>query len=180
MNLKYNHVLITGGAGYCGSLLVPQILDMGYQVTVYDIQYYGSEFLPKNHPNLKVVKGDIRDIDKLKPLMIGVDAVLHLACISNDASFELDKELSTTVNMDAFEPIVKIAKNAGVKRFIYASSSSVYGISEELNVREDHPLLPLTLYNKFKGLCEPIYRFRLCWCDFSTCNCLWLWATSAT
>jgi len=156
MNLKYNHVLITGGAGYCGSLLVPQILDMGYQVTVYDIQYYGSEFLPKNHPNLKVVKGDIRDIDKLKPLMIGVDAVLHLACISNDASFELDKELSTTVNMDAFEPIVKIAKNAGVKRFIYASSSSVYGISEELNVREDHPLLPLTLYNKFKGLCEPI------------------------
>tara|TARA_B100001250_G_scaffold414170_1_gene451040 strand:+ start:1214 stop:2227 length:1014 start_codon:yes stop_codon:yes gene_type:complete len=156
MNLKFNRVLITGGAGYCGSLLVPQMLDMGYQVIIYDIQYYGSEFLPKSHPNLKIVKGDIRDIDKLKPLMIGVDAVLHLACISNDASFELDEELSTTVNMDAFEPIVKIAKNAGVKRFIYASSSSVYGISEEPNVREDHPLLPLTLYNKFKGLCEPI------------------------
>ncbi len=156
MNLKYNHVLITGGAGYCGSLLVPQMLDMGYQVTVYDIQYYGSEFLPKSDSNLKVVKGDIRDIDKLKSLMIGVDAVLHLACISNDASFELDEELSTTVNMDAFEPIVKIAKDAGVKRFIYASSSSVYGISEEPDVREDHPLLPLTLYNKFKGLCEPI------------------------
>ena len=156
MNLKYNHVLITGGAGYCGSLLVPQMLDMGYQVTIYDIQYYGSGFLRKSHPNLKVVKGDIRDINKLKPLMIGVDAVLHLACISNDASFELDEELSTTVNMDAFEPIVKIAKKVGVKRFIYASSSSVYGISEEPDVREDHPLLPLTLYNKFKGLCEPI------------------------
>mgnify|MGYP006085161323 CR=1 FL=1 len=156
MNLKFNHVLITGGAGYCGSVLVPQMLDMGYKVTVYDIQYYGSEFLPLTHPKLTVIKGDIRDINKLEPLMADVDAVLHLACISNDASFELDEELSTTVNMDAFEPIVLAAKNAGVRRFIYASSSSVYGISEEPDVKEDHPLLPLTLYNKFKGLCEPI------------------------
>ena len=156
MNLKFNHVLITGGAGYCGSVLVPQMLDMGYQVTVYDIQYYGSEFLSLTHPKLTVIKGDIRDINKLEPLMADVDAVLHLACISNDASFELDEELSTTVNMDAFEPIVLAAKDAGVRRFIYASSSSVYGISEEPDVKEDHPLLPLTLYNKFKGLCEPI------------------------
>ncbi len=156
MTPKFNHVLVTGGAGYCGSVLVPQMLDMGYNVTVYDIQYYGSNFLPLDNPNLTVIQGDIRDIGKLEPLMAGVDAVLHLACISNDASFELDENLSTTVNMNAFEPIVIAAKKAGVKRFIYASSSSVYGISEEPNVKEDHPLVPLTLYNKYKGACEPI------------------------
>ena len=156
MALKFNHVLITGGAGYCGSVLVPQMLDIGYRVTVYDIHYYGCEFLPLNNPNLTVIKGDIRDIGKLEPLMANVDAVLHLACISNDASFELDENLSTTVNMDAFEPIVLGAKKARVKRFVYASTSSVYGISKEPDIKEDHPLVPLTLYNKYKGLCEPI------------------------
>jgi len=156
MKNEFNHILVTGGAGYCGSILVPQMLDMGYQITVYDIQYYGCDFLPLDHPKLRVVDGDIRDINKLEPLISGVDAILHLACISNDASFELNENLSTSVNMDAFEPMVKAAKQAGVKRFIYASSSSVYGISEEPDVKEDHPLLPLTLYNKYKGLCEPI------------------------
>jgi nucleoside-diphosphate-sugar epimerase len=156
MALKFNHVLVTGGAGYCGSVLVPQMLDMGYKVTVYDIQYYGFAFLPLDNPSLKVIQGDIRDIEKLAPLMTGVDAVLHLACISNDASFELDENLSTTVNLDAFEPIVIAAKKAGVKRFVYASSSSVYGISEAPNVKEDHPLVPLSLYNKYKGMCEPL------------------------
>ena len=156
MTLKYNHVLVTGGAGYCGSVLIPQLLDIGYKITVYDIQYYNCDFLPLNNPNLSVVKGDVRDIDKLGPLMSDVDAVLHLACISNDASFELDENLSTTVNLDAFEPIVIAAKKAGVKRFVFASSSSVYGISKERDVKEDHPLVPLTLYNKYKGMCEPV------------------------
>jgi nucleoside-diphosphate-sugar epimerase len=156
MKLKFTHILVTGGAGYCGSVLVPQMLDMGYRVTVYDIQYYGCDFLPLEKPNLTVIQGDIRDIEKLEPLMADVDAVLHLACISNDASFELDENLSTSVNMDAFEPIVLAAKKSGVKRFVFASTSSVYGISEEPDVKEGHPLVPLTLYNKFKGLCEPI------------------------
>lgn len=156
MTLKFNHVLVTGGSGYCGSVLVPQMLDMGYRVTVYDIQYYGCDFLPLDNPNLTVIQGDIRNVERLAPLMEDVDAVLHLACISNDASFELDENLSTSVNLDAFEPIVLAAKKAGVQRFIFASSSSVYGISEVPNVKEDHPLVPLTLYNKYKGLCEPI------------------------
>lgn len=154
--MRFKNVLVTGGAGYAGSLLVPQLLDLGYKVTVFDIQYFGDEFLPKDNPNLKVVKGDIRDAAKLAAACKGIDVVINLACISNDASFELDEKLSTTINLDAFEPMVLAAKNAGVKRFIYASSSSVYGVSESPDVTEDHPLVPLTLYNKYKGMCEPL------------------------
>jgi nucleoside-diphosphate-sugar epimerase len=150
------HMLVTGGAGYVGSLLVPQLLDLGYRVTAYDICYFGSDFLPLKNPNFKLVQGDIRDTAKLAEAFKGVDIVISLACISNDASFELDESLSTTVNLDAFEPMVKAAKAAGVKRFIYASSSSVYGVSDKPDVTEDHPLVPLTLYNKYKGMCEPL------------------------
>ncbi len=156
MAIKFEKLLVTGGAGYCGSVLVPQLLDMGYKVTVYDIMYYGSDFLPKDNPNLTVVEGDIRDVEKLSQALEGQDAVLSLACISNDASFVLDENLSTSVNLDAFEPMVAAAKKAGVKRFVYASSSSVYGVSDQPDVTEDHPLVPLTLYNKYKGMCEPI------------------------
>ena len=151
----FKNILVTGGAGYVGSLLVPQLLDAGYKVTAYDIMYFGDDFLPKKNPNLKIVKGDIRDTPKLGETLKGIDAVISLACISNDASFELDEKLSTSINLDAFEPMVIAAKKAGVKRFIYASSSSVYGVSDAPDVTEDHPLVPLTLYNKYKGMCEP-------------------------
>jgi nucleoside-diphosphate-sugar epimerase len=149
-------VLITGGAGYVGSRLVPQLLDLGHEITVYDMLYYGSDFLPMDNPRLKIVDGDLRDTGKLAANLEGIEMVIHLACISNDASFVLDETLSETVNFDAFEPMVIAAKQAGVKRFIYASTSSVYGVSEVQNVTEDHPLVPLTLYNKFKGMCEPL------------------------
>jgi nucleoside-diphosphate-sugar epimerase len=152
------NVLVTGGAGYVGSLLTPQLLEDGYNVTVYDILYFGDFFLPKDHPNLKVVEGDIRDTKRLREALAGQDAVISLACISNDASFELDERLSTSVNLEAFEPMVMAAKEAGVRRFIYASSSSVYGVSDAPDVTEDHPLVPLTLYNKYKGMCEPILQ----------------------
>ena len=149
-------VFITGGAGYCGSLLVPQLLSKGYEVKVYDAMFYGNEFLPHDHSQLTVIEGDIRDAEFLATNLVGQDAVIHLACISNDASFVLDENLSTTVNLDAFEPLVLAAKEAGVRRFIYASSSSVYGVSDEPDVTEEHPLVPLTLYNKYKGMCEPL------------------------
>jgi nucleoside-diphosphate-sugar epimerase len=158
MKRLFDKVLVTGGAGYCGSRLVPQLLDRGYKVTVYDIMYFGSEFLPKDNPNLRIVRGDIRDTETLAAASAGHDAFVSLGCISNDASFELDEKLSTSVNLDAFEPMVLAAKKADIKRFIYASSSSVYGVSDQPNVTEDHPLVPLTLYNKYKGMCEPLLR----------------------
>jgi nucleoside-diphosphate-sugar epimerase len=150
------NVLITGGAGYVGHVLTPRLLSEGYNVTVYDQLFFGCR-LP-NHATLRVIKGDIRDSENVAEALEGQDAVLHLACISNDASFELDEKLSETINYDCFEPIVIAAKKAGVERFVYCSSSSVYGVSEQPNVTEDHPLVPLTLYNKFKGMCEPLLK----------------------
>jgi nucleoside-diphosphate-sugar epimerase len=154
--MRFQNVLVTGAAGYVGSLLIPQLLEAGYKVTALDIMYFGDDFLPKDHPRLRVVKADIRDTATLAGEFEGIQAVINLACISNDASFELDEKLSTTINLDAFEPMVVAAKKAGVKRFVYCSSSSVYGVSESPDVTEDHPLLPLTLYNKYKGMCEPL------------------------
>ena len=148
-------IFVTGGAGYVGSMLTPYFLEKGYHVKVFDTLYFGQEFL-KNHENLKIVRGDIRNSDEIKRESEGYDTFVHLACISNDASYVLDEELSKTINYDAFEPMVVSAKEAGIKRFIYASTSSVYGVSEQKDVKEDHPLVPLTLYNKFKGLCEPL------------------------
>jgi nucleoside-diphosphate-sugar epimerase len=154
--MSEKHILVTGGAGYVGSLLCPQLLESGYRVTAFDICYFGTEFLPTNNPRFSLIKGDIRDTAALEKAFADVDVVINLACISNDASFELDEHLSTSVNLDAFEPMVLAAKRAGVTRFIYASSSSVYGVSDKPNVTEEHPLVPLTLYNRYKGMCEPL------------------------
>lgn len=151
----YKNILITGGAGYVGCVLTPKLLNAGYHVTVYDILYFGRDGLAQ-HPNLKIIEGDVRDTAKLATEFKGIDVVLHLACISNDPSFDLDENLSKTINFDCFEPLVIAAKQASVKRFVYCSSSSVYGVSEAPDVTEEHPLLPLTLYNKFKGMCEPL------------------------
>ena len=113
MNPDLPNVLVTGGAGYVGHVLTPRLLAAGYNVTVYDILYFGCR-LP-NDPKLRVIQGDIRDTAKLAAALEGQDAVLHLACISNDASFELDENLSKTINYDCFEPMVVAAKKAGVQ-----------------------------------------------------------------
>jgi len=151
-------VLVTGGAGYVGSMLVPRLLEEGYRVKVLDLFIFGENVLDgvKSNPNLEQIKGDIRDQALLRKILPGCDSVIHLACISNDPCFELNPELSKSINYDAFRPLVAISKESAVRRFIYASTSSVYGVSEAENVTEDHPLLPITDYNKFKGLCEPI------------------------
>ena len=151
-------VLVTGGAGYVGSVLVPQLLERGYGVKVLDLFMYGDDVLGavKDNPHLEQIKGDIRDRELLAETLEGCDAVIHLACISNDPSFELDPALSRSINYEAFEPLVRISKESGVGRFVYASTSSVYGVSDVPNVTEDHPLMPLTDYNRYKGLCEPV------------------------
>lgn len=153
---EMTHIFVTGGAGYVGAVLVPKLLCKGYHVKVFDLYLFGDQALSevKNHPNLIEVKGDIRDAGTLEREIPGSDAVIHLACISNDPSYELDPVLGKSINYDAFIPLVRISKSNGVKRFIYASSSSVYGIKEEPNVTEDLPLEPLTDYSKYKALCE--------------------------
>lgn len=148
------NILVFGGAGYCGSLLVPQLLEDGWKVRVFDKFWYDPKF-PK-HSHLECLEGDVRDIKAVREACEGQQVILHLACISNDASFELDENLSTSVNLDSFEPLVLAAKEAGAERFVFASSSSVYGVSDSPDVKEDHPLVPLTLYNKYKGMCEPL------------------------
>jgi nucleoside-diphosphate-sugar epimerase len=152
------NVLVTGGAGYVGAVLVPGLLAAGHKVTVLDLYLYGDDVLDavKDAPGLRQIKGDLRDPATVERALDGCDAVIHLACISNDPSFELNPELGKSINLDAFRPLVRAAKAAGVKRFIYASSSSVYGIKEGVEVTEDLPLEPLTDYSRFKADCEKI------------------------
>ena len=155
-----NTVLVTGGAGYVGAVLVPKLLDKGYRVKVVDLYIYGDNVLDpvKDHPGLQQIKGDIRDRTMLERVLPGCDAVIHLACISNDPSFELDPDLGKSINYDAFIDLVDVSKVSGVHRFVYASSSSVYGIKEEQNVTENLELQPLTDYSKYKAMCEEVLR----------------------
>jgi nucleoside-diphosphate-sugar epimerase len=127
-------------------------------VKVLVLYLYGHHVLDavKDNPNLEQIRGDIRDQAVLKKHLAGCDSVIHLACISNDPSFELDPELGRSINFDCFPPLVRIARDSGVARFIYASSSSVYGVKDEDNVTEELALEPLTDYSRYKALCEEI------------------------
>lgn len=158
MSDRIETVVVTGGAGYVGAVLVPKLLERGYRVRVLDLYMYGDDVFDSvpDRSRLEELKGDIRDRAMLDRATKGAQAVIHLACISNDPSFELDPELGKSINYDAFVDLVDSAKKNGVQRFIYASSSSVYGIKEVPDVTEDLPLEPLTDYSKYKALCEDV------------------------
>ena len=155
---EIRRVFVTGGVGYVGAVLVPKLIRKGYIVKVLDLYLYGKDVLAsvKGNKNLTEIEGDIRDIELLEREIPGNDAIIPLACISNDPSFELNPDLGKSINLDSFEPLVQISKELGVNRFIYASSSSVYGIKDVPNVNEDVELDPLTDYSKFKAACEKI------------------------
>ncbi len=147
-------VLVTGGAGCVGSALVPRLLKQGHQVTVLDLYVFGENSLKnvRNHVNLLEIKGDIRNSDTLKTALQGCNAVIHLADVSDENSMDLN----TLVNLDAFVSLVRMAKEAGVKRFIYSSSTSVYGAITASQATEETPLLPTSEFSKHMAQCEAI------------------------
>jgi len=151
-------VLVTGGAGYVGAVLVPKLLESGYNVKVIDTMWFGKECLDSVKDKCEIIKGDIRDYKLVDECLNGIDYVIHLAAISNDPCSDLNPEITKQVNFEATKELVKRAKEKGVKRFIYASSSSVYGIKEEPNVTEELPLEPLTIYSQTKVWAEEVVK----------------------
>ncbi|MEK6969350.1 MAG: SDR family oxidoreductase [Nanoarchaeota archaeon] len=150
-------MLVTGGAGYVGAVLVPELLKKGYKVTVLDTfwfwnspEEYVKAIEAENDTNLTLVKGDLRNKTDINRALNGAESVIHLACISNDPSSELNSEFTHSINYGGSINVIDLSKASGVKRFIYASSSSVYGIKEEPNVTEELELQPLTQYSKLK------------------------------
>ena len=137
-------ILLTGGCGYIGTNLTNTLLDLGHQITVVDIMWFGNYL--NSHNNLSVIQADIRDIDKIP--MDGVDTIIHLANIANDPTGDLNSKLTWEINALASMLLIEKAIKNGVKQFIFASSGSVYGVKEEPQVTEDLPLLPISDYNK--------------------------------
>ena len=145
-------ILVTGGCGYKGHVLVPKLLERGDEVIAFDIQWFGNYLAP--HPNLTVIKGDVRDIDSVP--LDGVDCIIHLSSIANDPCGDLNPQLTWEVSALATMQLADKAKRLGIKRFIYASSGSVYGVKEELQVTEELELKPISEYNKTKMVAERV------------------------
>jgi nucleoside-diphosphate-sugar epimerase len=152
-------ILVTGGAGYIGSILVPKLLAR-HRVTVLDALWFGRGGLASvaHHDNLNLVEGDIRDAAVVDQCLANQDVVIHLAAVSNDPCSDLDADITRSVNSEATVRLMQRAKALGVRRFINASSASVYGIKQEPDVTEDLSLEPLTLYARYKAETEQTLR----------------------
>lgn len=145
-------ILVTGGFGYIGSVLVPELLALGHAVTVYDIGWFGRHI--PDHPSLTAVSGDTRDIDAVP--MAGQDAVINLANVANDPCGDLDSKLTWEVNCLATMKLAEKAAACGVRQFLHASSGSVYGVKDEPEVTEDLTCVPISDYNKTKMVSERV------------------------
>ena len=151
-------ILVVGGGGYVGSVLVPKLLQENYFVRVYDTFWYGEQVFGslRNNPDLQILKGDIRSMRDNSIALSGMDVVLDLACISNDPSADLNPKFTYAINYGGQLLLMKMAKEAKIEKFIYASSSSVYGVRKEKNVTEDLSPEPITQYSKLKSETEKI------------------------
>ena len=147
-------ILITGGCGYIGSVLTNKLLNHGYDVVVYDTQWFGN-YLKKNN-KLKIIKDDIRNIRKYN--LKNIETIIHLANIANDPGVQLNQTLSWEVNVLATQILIEKAIKDKVNHFIFASSGSVYGIKKEKNVTEDLSLVPISTYNKTKMVAERVLK----------------------
>lgn len=152
-------VLVTGGAGYIGSALLPKLLAQGYRVRLLDMLLYGAEPIAAilDHPRLDLVHADFRQIDRVVAAMHGVDAVIHLGAIVGDPACALDEELTIEVNLEATRTIANVAKGFGVDRFVFASTCSVYGASDGI-LDESSELNPVSLYASCKIAAENVLR----------------------
>ena len=145
-------ILITGGCGYKGHVLIPKLLLRDYEIIAFDLQWFGNYLVP--HKNLSVIKGDVRNIESIP--LDGVDCIIHLSSIANDPCGDLNPQLTWEVSALATMQLADKAKRVGIKRFIYASSGSVYGVKEELQVTEELDLKPISEYNKTKMVGERV------------------------
>jgi nucleoside-diphosphate-sugar epimerase len=145
-------IFLTGACGYKGSVLVPKLLRAGHHVVAFDVMWFGNFLEP--HPDLTVISGDIRHPTHYD--LAGVDAIIHLSSVANDPCGDLDPKLTWEISCLATMQLADRARRADVKRFIYASSGSVYGIKDEEQVTEDLTLLPISEYNKTKMCAERI------------------------
>ncbi|WP_406212049.1 NAD-dependent epimerase/dehydratase family protein [Streptomyces canus] len=149
-------VLVTGGSGYIGSVLTRGLLESGARVRVLDTRFFGDGLADIDDARLENVRGDIRDADCYRDALDGVDVVVHLAAVANDPSFDLDPELGRSVNHECLDHVMRLPREMGVRRFVYASSASVYGISDAPEVDESQPLVPVTDYNRYKAKGEEL------------------------
>lgn len=150
-------VLVTGGAGYIGSTLCRELLAREYEVRCFDILMYGGQSVKAflNHPNFKFIKGDVRNKSELKSAMEGVDSVVHLSAIVGDAPCKRNPRLSIEVNYNSTVTCYGLAKELNVKRFLFASTSSNYGIADTSKpIPETGTLNPVSLYAETKVDCE--------------------------
>ena len=159
------NILITGGCGYVGSTLVPRLLLEGHSVKVVDTQWFGNYLSP--HRDLVIERKTVNEISGVD--LKDIDAVIHLANIANDPSVDLNPVLSWEVNSLHTTQLLELCKLAGIKKFIYASSGSVYGVKTETKVTEDLSLLPISAYNKTKMVTE---RVCLSYTEFFDVYCV--------